>query len=366
MPSYEDIVNRQETLDKLLEVLVARLEQGLIENEDLPEAIASEIRKWQAGWEGLESAETPPPDSGLADLIGIGGDAPTSVSEVQLPRAVPEYDEQVTSERLAAVADLYYIYQHERVGVFRVMLKLQELFRAGTVRIDVDEGALGLYRYDRRQVLRYTLKDRLQAYRRVFGYTNASPPAGAKPNVEFHALFTQFVGQVARFWRDKRISEVVRKNASDPSFGSVAVVRRSALDLRVGLKLASYGHVNILRVEVMQLLGEAMRILNAADIRNLFGAETAWDVIEEILKRYLGGASNTSQRKRMALAGREILRFLSKPYILTTNRPFFEAYLNIIGEYAEEWLTSERSLHTAAARQPVARLRPPPAVKKFA
>ena len=31
----------------------------------------------------------------------------------------------VTSERLVAVADLYYIYQHEKIGVFRVMQKLK-------------------------------------------------------------------------------------------------------------------------------------------------------------------------------------------------------------------------------------------------
>ena len=34
--------------------------------------------------------------------------------------------------RLLAVGDLYYIYQHEKLGVFRAVLKLQELFRAGT------------------------------------------------------------------------------------------------------------------------------------------------------------------------------------------------------------------------------------------
>lgn len=35
---------------------------------------------------------------------------------------------------IIAVGDVYYMYQHAKIGVFRVVQKLQELFRAGTVR----------------------------------------------------------------------------------------------------------------------------------------------------------------------------------------------------------------------------------------
>ena len=63
---------------------------------------------------------------------------------------------QVTSERLVAVADLYYIFQHEKIGVFRVVRKLKELFHAGAVRLSSGQGAFLLYQFDRRDVLRYT------------------------------------------------------------------------------------------------------------------------------------------------------------------------------------------------------------------
>ena len=49
--------------------------------------------------------------------------------------SIPEYDDQVNRERISAIADLYYIYQHERLGVFRAVLKLQDLFRSGSVRL---------------------------------------------------------------------------------------------------------------------------------------------------------------------------------------------------------------------------------------
>jgi hypothetical protein len=232
------------------------------------------------------------------------------------------------------------------------MLKLQEQFTAGTVRLSAGAGAYGLYRYDRRRVLRYTQRDRLQAYRRVFGYTQVPPAPGARPNIGFHNLFVNFLTQVAEFFRDKRVSEVIRPRANDPSFGSIAVVRRAGLDLRNNAKFASYGHVAVLRIEMLQLLDEAFRILGADDIRKLFGAETAWDVVEEVLRRYLGVThTDVSPRSRMAAAGRDILAWLAQDYILNATRSEFEAQLLQIGERAEEWVTSAEALGVARRRQ---------------
>jgi hypothetical protein len=250
----------------------------------------------------------------------------------------------VASERVIAVGDLYYIYQHERIGVFRVVQKLQELFRAGAVRLSGGPGAYGLYQFDRRDVLRYTQRDRLSAYKRIFGYTQAPVPNGSRANSDFHNLFTHFTNQVTLFWRDKRISDVIRERAYDPSFGSIAIVRRSALDLRNNLKFTSFGHLNVMRVEVMQLLEEAFKILNADDIKRLFGADNGWDVVEEVLIRYYNEKLVTSPRQRMGVAGREMLRWLAQPHVLETQRAQFETLLMEIAEYAEEWLTSAQAM----------------------
>jgi hypothetical protein len=184
----------------------------------------------------------------------------------------------------------------------------------------------------------------LSAYKRIFGYTQAPVPTGSRANTDFHNLFTHFVNQVALFWRDKRISDVIRERAYDPSFGSIAIVRRSALDLRNNLKFTSFGHLNVLRVEVMQLLDEAFKILNAEDVKRLFGADNAWDVVEEVLIRYFNERLVTSPRQRMAIAGRELLRWMAQPHVLQTQRAQFETLLMEIAEYAEEWLTSAQAM----------------------
>jgi hypothetical protein len=344
---YQNLYDR---IAALRGTLSSHLASDLIQNPQLADALLKQIDEMFAGVIETDMKAPPPPDKGLAELVGVGPEAAAELGKTRMPPGVQPYDETVTSERIIAVGDLYYIYQHEKIGVFRVVQKLQELFRAGAVRLSAGPGAFALYQFDRREVLRYTRRDRLATYRRAFGYGSAPVPTGSRANTDFHNLFTHFINQVALYWRDKRISDVIRERAYDPSFGSIAIVRRSGLDLRNNLKFTSFGHINVLRVEVMQLLDEAFRILNSDDVKRLFGADNAWDVIEEVLIRYFNERLVTSPRQRMAVSGREILRWLAQPHVLQTQRAQFEALLLEIAEYAEEWLTSAQAMGLAQRR----------------
>jgi hypothetical protein len=323
------------------------LSADLLGNPQLADAITKQIDDLLQTVVAADGSSPPPPDAGLSALAGVGPSASADFGDTRIPPGVTAYDDTITSERIVAVGDMYYLWQHEKIGVFRVVQKMQELFRAGAVRLSGGQGAFALYQFDRRQVLRYTQADRIAAYRRVFGYGGGPAPAGARPNSDFHSLFTHFVQQVTLYWRDKRISDVIRERAYDPSFGSVAIVRRSGLDLRNNLKWLSFGDVNVLRVEVMQLLEEAFKILDAPDVKRLFGADNAWDVVEEVLIRYFKERLVTSPRQRMGVTGREVLRWLAQPHILNTSRTEFETLLLDIAENAEEWLTSAQALQLA-------------------
>jgi hypothetical protein len=102
-----------------------------------------------------------------------------------------------------------------------------------------------------------------------------------------------------------------------------------------------------MRVEVMQLLEEAFRILDSEDVKRLFGADNAWDVVEEVLIRYYNERLVTSPRQRMGVTGREVFRWLAQPHILQTTRAQFETLLLEIAEQAEEWLTSAQAMGLA-------------------
>jgi hypothetical protein len=341
---YQSLYDR---IAALREQVTNKLASDLISNPQLADALTKQIDDLIASVVADENKVPPPPDMGLAALTGVGPGASAELGDTRIPPGVVAYDDTITSERIVAVGDMYYLWQHEKIGVFRVVQKLQELFRAGSVRLSGGAGAFALYQFDRRQVLRYTNRDRIAAYRRVFGYGGGPAPPGARPNTDFHGLFTHFVQQVTLFWRDKRVSDVIRERAYDPSFGSIAIVRRAGLDLRNNLKWLSFGDINVLRVEVMQLLEEAFKILNSPDIKRLFGADTGWDVVEEVLVRYYKERLTTSPRQRMGVTGREVLRWLAQPHILNTARAQFETLLLEIAEYSEEWLTSAQAMQLA-------------------
>ncbi len=347
MLSEKDYQDRLDRIQALREQVAERLSGSLVSNPALAEELNRQIDALVDAAATADASAPGPPDGGLAQLAGVGPDAAARFGAVQMSQGVSPYDENINSERIVAVGDLYYIYQHERIGVFRVVQKLKELFEGGAVRLSGGPGAFHLYQFDRRDVLRYTRKDRLAAYRRVLGYGSGLGAAQSRPNTDFHMLFGHFVNQVTLFWRDKRISDVIRERALDPSFGSIAVVRRAGLDLRNNLKFTSYGHLNVLRVEVMQLLEECFRILDAEDVKKLFGAANAWDVVDEVTIRYFDQRLQSSPRQRMGVTGRDVLRWLSGDHILKTTRSEFETLLMEIAEPAEEWLTSAQAMSLA-------------------
>src|SRR5689334_4077832 len=196
MASERDYQGLYDRIAALRDTVASRLASDLISNPQLADALTKQIDDMLQTVVDGDAKTPPPPDQGLAELAGIGAQAANEFGLTRMPAGVEAYDETITSERIIAVGDMYYLYQHERIGVFRVVQKLQELFRAGAVRLSGGVGAFKLYQFDRREVLRYTQRDRLAAYRRGFGYGTAAVPPQSRPNTEFHNLFSHFINQV--------------------------------------------------------------------------------------------------------------------------------------------------------------------------
>ena len=166
MATEKDYQSLYDRIAGLRETVASRLSSDLVSNPQLADAITKQIDDLLQSAVDADAKTPPPPDQGLAALAGIGPDAAKNFGHTRMPQGVEPYDETITSERIVAVGDLYYLFQHEKIGVFRVVQKLQELFRAGTVRLSGGAGAFALYQFDRREVLRYTMRDRIAAYRR--------------------------------------------------------------------------------------------------------------------------------------------------------------------------------------------------------
>jgi len=282
---------------------------------------------------------------GFLDMLGFGGKGPVAFEEQAYPYIQPDFDESVVPSQLHAAAELYYLYQHERMKVFQVIRVLLELFRQGRMRINRGPGAHGLYLIEKWRPLRYKLPDRMVAYRRAFNYGTAAAPAGAVVNRNFHRQLVGFMVAVSQYFRDLLIGEVIRGGQliEQRPFGSIGTIQRIGLDLRYALDRATYGNVFALTMEVGHYLKTVLEVLDTADIKKAFDANTKWDVVEIVSNRYLGGIAEPSQRAKMAESGRRILQFIADNDFKTALDPvLFQSEVRPMGNHAEAWLAAYR------------------------
>src|ERR1700752_5151465 len=121
----QDLLDRVAALQGT--VVRERLADELIKKPELGDALVKQITELLDAVVASDNEQPLPPDKGLGQLVGVGPEAAAELRETRLPHGVEQYDEAVASERIVAVADLYYIYQHEKLGVFRAIQKLQQL-----------------------------------------------------------------------------------------------------------------------------------------------------------------------------------------------------------------------------------------------
>lgn len=284
-------------------------------------------------------------DNGFMDLLGMGQQGNVGFDKIAYPYVQPDFDDAVVPSQLHAAAELYFIYQHERMKIFEVVETLLRLFRLGKMRIQRGPGARGLYLLEKWRPLRYTKQDRMVAYRRAFNYGTAPAPAGAVVNRNFHRQLVGFMVALGQYFRDLLIGEVIRGGQliEQRPFGSVATVQRIGLDLRYALDRSTYGNIFALAMETGHHLIQVLKLLDSPDIKKAFDANTKWDVVEIVSNRYLGGVAEPSQRAKMAESGRRILQFVADNDFKTAVDPIlFQSVVRPMGAHAEAWIAAYR------------------------
>jgi hypothetical protein len=282
---------------------------------------------------------------GFLDLVGFGKTGAPEFEKLSYPHITPDFDESVVPSQLHAAAELYYIYQHERMKIFQVVDVLLRLFAEGSMRIQRGPGARGLYLLEKWKPLRYTPRHRMLAYKRAFNYGNAEVPAGAVVNRSFHRQLVGFMASIGQYFRDLLIGEVIRGGQliDQRPFGSIGTVQRIGLDMRFALDRATYGNVFALTMETGHYLKTVLKVLDSPDIKKAFDANTKWDVVEAVSNRFLGGISDPSQRAKMAESGRRIIQFAADNDFKTALDPIlFQSTLRPMGPHAEAWIAAYR------------------------
>src|SRR5947208_7990576 len=103
---YQSLYDR---IAALRDTVTSRLASDLITNPQLADALTKQIDDMLQSVVTADGKALPPPDQGLAELAGIGSQAASEFGSTRMPGGVEAYDETITSERIIAVGDMYYL-----------------------------------------------------------------------------------------------------------------------------------------------------------------------------------------------------------------------------------------------------------------
>src|SRR6266850_1457496 len=100
MATERDYQSLQDRIAALRETVTGRLSSDLIANPQLADALTKQIDDMLASVIKADLNSQPPPDKGLAELIGLGPQAAVEFGKTRVPQGVEPYDETITSERI--------------------------------------------------------------------------------------------------------------------------------------------------------------------------------------------------------------------------------------------------------------------------
>ena len=246
--------------------------------------------------------------------------------------------------QLHAAAELYFIYQHERMKVFQVVDVLLRLFRLGKMRIQRGPGARGLYLLEKWKPLRYRARPHDRLSPRV-QLRHGQPPGrrGRQPQLPPPAgRLHGGAGAVLPRPDDRRgdprrpadRAAAVRQHRHRAAHRPRPALCARPRDLRQHLRA---------RDGDRPLPEDGAQLLDAPDIKKAFDANTKWDVVEIVSNRYLGGVAELSQRAKMAESGRRMLQFVADNDFKTAIDPIlFQTEVRPMGAHAEAWIAAYR------------------------
>jgi len=200
----------------------------------------------------------------------------------------------IVADNIRVLAPIYFSAMLEELKFFQVVDKLVELAGRGLLPIGGGSTAALLDRYRRNRGNRISHAERRSLYARCLGIPGGDD--GGTPNTSFNTLFAAFVSAVASFTR--------RSSAAQE-------VQSAARDLATNLSRSGDGLARRVAPQLREQISDALKILSSPEITAALRARDAWQVIDRVAARELGGARNSAKYRALASAGRVIIAWLA-------------------------------------------------------
>ncbi len=163
---------------------------------------------------------------------------------------------------------------------------------------------------------RMTAPERRMIYSRMLGVGGGDIPKDVQPNTDFNDRFMGFLGSIAEFDRQNRISDLFNTSLAGNRGRSLAMtmenVRQKGHDLAANMSLYGYGYSHFAARRLNADLTAAFNLLKNPEVQRLLGVTNPYQVIERTATARQGKAPDIVRLRTMADAGKRILDIVAR------------------------------------------------------
>jgi hypothetical protein len=196
---------------------------------------------------------------------------------------------------LRAIASLYLASTLEAAGLIQAAEDFTALARTGAIPGDLGQAAPLIDTFWKARGQRVGEAERLALFGRLFGAPAGPDDAAGGVNGEFEELLLDLCDALMK--------------VSDG--GSQGRVRASGMHLAENIASAANEMVQMAARDILDSLGQAIAILNHAEVRAMLMARTLWDVVTAIDRRFRRAPRPTLSHLRRGRAGMAVLAWLA-------------------------------------------------------
>jgi hypothetical protein len=219
-------------------------------------------------------------------------------------------DVEVEADNVRAVALVYAAQQLEEMRMFGVVDRITELFYNGLLPIGFDAGGRSIdnYYWDREDRMKES--ERRMIYSRVLGTPGGDVAKEVQPNTQFEGLFMRFLGSLAEYDRQQRISDIIERRR--PQNLTAEYVRKAGRDLAANLSLYGWGGTHFAARRLNNHIATALDILKQPSIQKAYGVNNPYQLIERVCATEFNFTPNVVKHRTMADSGKKIMDIVAK------------------------------------------------------
>jgi cell division septum initiation protein DivIVA len=214
-------------------------------------------------------------------------------------------------ENIHAVAMVFAAYWLEQAALFHVVDRITENFMNGLLPIGYGEAGKVLDEHYWNNEDRMSEAARRMQYTRCLGVEGGEVSREVQPNAEFGDLWLRFLASLAEYNRQQRIGDFFDKSSS-PMAVTGEGVRKAGRDLAANCSLYGYAYTHFAARRLKRHIEAAWRVLDLREIRDAYGVNNPWEVVERVATTELNMTPNAVRFSTLADSGKRILDIVAK------------------------------------------------------